>query len=457
MRLNTPVRSTETNHEGVLAIRSTPIRELRRSVLTCLLWEDSFYEDGVSNVERIRKLIPLCDASDVAALAIKARHEMKLRHVPLLIAREMARLPEHKALVSMVLENVIERPDEITEFLAIYWKEKRQPLSAQVKKGLAGAFEKFNAYQLAKYDREGKVRLRDALFLCHAKPGDAKKRYDREERKQDLSVGRTRRLSPREELYHKLIIGNLETPDTWETELSAGGDKRLVFERLLAEKKLGALALLRNLRNMRSAGVPKTLVASALETVRLERVLPFRFIAAARAVPEWEDIIEPAMLRCLEGRDKLLGKTLLLIDVSPSMSAPLSARSDLSRRDAALGLAILARELCEEVELVAFSTIVGNVPPRRGFALADAIARAVPSSGTLLGRAVQAVTGRYERLIVITDEQSQDRVEAPDRETSAYMLNVAPYKNGVGFGVWNRIDGWSEAVFDYIRELETFD
>ncbi|HET9743820.1 MAG TPA: hypothetical protein VFQ00_13810 [Terriglobales bacterium] len=28
------------------------------------------------------------------------------------------------------------------------------------------------------------------------------------------------------------------------------------------------------------------------------------------------------------------------------------------------------------------------------------------------------------------------------------------YTNGVGYGRWTHIDGWSESVFEYIRALE---
>jgi len=32
--------------------------------------------------------------------------------------------------------------------------------------------------------------------------------------------------------------------------------------------------------------------------------------------------------------------------------------------------------------------------------------------------------------------------------------NKASARNGVGYGRWAHIDGWSEAVVEYIRELE---
>jgi len=48
--------------------------------------------------------------------------------------------------------------------------------------------------------------------------------------------------------------------------------------------------------------------------------------------------------------------------------------------------------------------------------------------------------------------QVHSRVPAP--KGNGYMINVASAKNGVGYGAWAHIDGWSEAVIEYIRELE---
>jgi hypothetical protein len=127
--------------------------QLRRSVLACLLWESQFYEDGIEIAGRIAELVPKVAAEKVAALAIASREQMKLRHAPLLIVREMARHKTHRAPVSETLASILQRADELAEFVAIYWKDGRVPLSGQVKKGLAAAFPKFDEYQLAKYDR----------------------------------------------------------------------------------------------------------------------------------------------------------------------------------------------------------------------------------------------------------------------------------------------------------------
>lgn len=419
--------------EGARAVNISHESELRRTVASCMLWESGFYECGESIADRIKALVPKCRPAFVAACAVESRTKMKLRHVPLLLVREMARHPQHRLLVAKLLPDVIQRADELSEFLSVYWLDgKEQPLSKQVKTGLAAAFGKFNEYALAKYNRDGAVKLRDVLFLCHAKPKDDEQAA----------------------LWKRLVDGNLVTPDTWEVELSGGADKKETFERLMIEGKLGALAFLRNMRNMSEAGVSQDLVVGYASAVDISRVLPFRFIAAARAVPAWENVLEPMMLRACEGREKLPGKTVVLLDVSGSMDSSISSKSDLQRIDAACGVAILLRELCEDVEILTFSTQVVQVAPRRGFALRDAIVTSQQHGGTYMGKAVETVNTqrKYDRLVVLTDEQSADKVPAPVGK--GYVINVASAKNGVGYGPWVHIDGWSEAVIDYLQEFE---
>jgi 60 kDa SS-A/Ro ribonucleoprotein len=182
------------------------------------------------------------------------------------------------------------------------------------------------------------------------------------------------------------------------------------------------------------------------------RVLPFRFLAAARYAPQWEESLERAMLSSLKEQEKLPGRTVLLVDVSGSMMVALSRRSEMLRTDAAYGLAILLREICEKAITFTFSDNLVEVPPRRGFALRDALDASQPHSATYLGRALEKIQEKYDRIIVITDEQAHDHVPGPRGQ--GYVINVASNKNGVGYGPWTHIDGWSEAVVEYIRALE---
>jgi hypothetical protein len=436
VKLNKIVRAF--THEGAKARRFTPEMELKRALMNCLLWEDQFYEDGVAIADRIKTLVPLVEPAKAAALAIEARERMKLRHAPLLVAREMARHEKHRVLVADTLARVIQRPDEMTELLAIYWADalgpmqqrKRQPVSAQIKKGLARALTKFDAYQLAKYDRDGAVRIRDVLFLVHAKPNDAEQ----------------------EKVWKQLVDGTLAAPDTWEVSLSSGKDKAETFARLIAENKLGGLALLRNLRLMQKAGVAKKTIAGAIDAMRVDRILPYRFIAAARYAPDFEPELESAMLKSIKDHVRLPGRTRLLIDVSGSMNAPLSAQSEMTRLEAACGLAILAREICDDVEIFTFSEKAVKAPPRRGFALRDAIVSSQPHGGTYLGKAVTEIDRKGDRLIVFTDEQSHDVVPAPKGKGT--IINVASYQHGVRHDAWQRVDGFSEAVIAWIAASE---
>jgi hypothetical protein len=423
-------------HEGAVAQRVSAKLELRRTVLTCLLWEDAFYEKGSDIAERIARLVRENKAEDVAALAREARSKMQLRHVPLFLVRELARRKGTGALVAATLEEVIERADEPGEFLAMYWKEKKQPLSAGVKRGLARAFVKFDAYQLAKYDRDGAVKLRDVLFLCHAKPKD----------------------EAQAEVWKKLVAGELQSPDTWEVALSTGKDKKATFERLLDEGKLGGMAVLRNLRLMLAAGVAPKLIRERLSQ-GVARALPFRFVTAARQAPKLEDAIEEAMLKGISGLAKLKGSTGLVVDVSGSMNYKLAKKGETTRMDAAAGLAILLREKVEEFAIATFSDTCVELPARRGFALRDAIVKSQAHSGTYLKRALGELSSKngwkdLDRLIVVTDEQSHDGI-LPAWTKKAYVVNVAPYKHGISYGNgWTHVDGWSERILDYIAAAE---
>lgn len=430
MRLNTcSAIPREYTHEGAPAKRISAGHALRRSVLSCLLWEREFYEDGKSIADRILETAAQCDAETVSALAIEARNVHGLRHVPLLLLTDMIR--RGGSGVADTVAQTIRRADEMAELVSIYWKDGKRPLSKQMKLGLAHAFGKFSEYQLAKYDRDGPVRLRDVLFLTHPKPKDAEQ----------------------EALFKRVAERSLLTPDTWEVGLSGGADKRETFERLIKEGKLGYLAVLRNLRNMVDAGCDMGLIKDAIVARKgAELVFPFRYVAAARACPQLEPIIDQALCEAVASGPRLSGLTAILVDVSGSMDERLSAKSDMTRMDAA---AAMAAVINGDIRVFTFSHQVVEVPPRRGMAGVDAVVRSQSHGGTYLGAAVEAVNRevKHDRLIVITDEQSHDRVPDPVAGRS-YMINVASARKGVGYGRWTHIDGFSESVIRFITEFE---
>lgn len=430
MRLNTAQAIPKIyTHEGAPAKHITAAQELRRSVLSCLLWEREFYEGGEDIVARIMRLAAEVPRETVAALAVEARDKFHLRHVPLILLVSL--IKRGGTGIAETIAATIQRPDEMAELLAIYWKDGKKPLAKQLQRGLALAFGKFDEYALAKYDREGPIKLRDVLFLSHAKPDTPE----------------------REALYKRVAERQLAIPDTWEIALSGGADKRETFTRLISEGQLGYLALLRNLRNMTAANVDPHLIAQAIVARKgAKRVLPFRYVAAARACPQMEPFLDQALCEAVNEGPMLDGRTVVLVDVSGSMDVPLSAKSDLRRVDAA---AALASVIGGNLRVFTFSHQIVEVPPRRGMAGVDAVIKSQPHGGTYLGAAVQAINTnvQHDRLIVITDEQSADRVPDPVAK-HAYMINVASAKNGIGYGRWTHIDGFSEAVLRFIAENE---
>ena len=436
-KISTPVFT----EQGGKASKVNYTEQLRRTVLTCLLWEKNAYENGVSVVDRIKELIPKVDAGTVRDI-IKECAQMGLRHVPLLMISELSKIKGKGPLVRDALVSAIKRPDSMAELLSIYWLDGKRPIANAIKKGLAQVFPTFSEYQLAKYHGIGNsISLRDVMFLVHPTP-----------------------VSEEQAAIWKSLANNeLKGADTWEVALSAGKDKKETFERLLVEKRLGGLALVRNLRNMLEAKVDNNLIREALNS-GVKGVWPYQFAVAAQVAPSLEDAIENSMFKALELLPKLEGKTCLLVDVSGSMDTTLStgqrnSEFSTSRLDVATSLAMLLRELSDNISVATFSTNVKQVPPRRGFGLKEAIIKSQPHGSTQLKSALNYVRPQWidaERVIIITDEQSSDGI-INTWCNSSWIINVANNRNGVGYEKgWRHIHGWSDSVVRYISEMEKF-
>ena len=220
------------------------------------------------------------------------------------------------------------------------------------------------------------------------------------------------------------------------------------------------MALLANLRNIEEAGVSaahrsKLLRAFADEEAwRNTKLLPFRFVAASKAAPSYAQALSDVMLKAISTEEKLRGSTALLIDVSGSMDVMLSAKGTLSRWEAAAALAVLVREMCDEVRVFTFSERLKEVSNYRGLPLIDHVGRSQPHSGTALSVSLAAMFKGYtpDRVIVVTDEQSHDGILPLPKGTKGYLVNVAPYHPGLDVsGGWTRINGFSERILDWVR------
>jgi len=511
MRFNLPFRNnaapTILNHEGAPVYELTPQLELYAAVATAAL-NDQFYESAGARLQRLRQLIAQNEPQFVAQLAVYAREQLHLRSVPLVLAVELAQIHRGDSLVSRLVARVVQRADEITELLAYYAAANQRQgvktlnrLSKQLQKGLALSFNRFDGYQLAKYDRPGQVRLRDALFLVHP----------------------TAKSPAQQALFDQLVRGELPTPYTWETELSALGQVgfasaaerqtafRQKWEELIGSGKLGYMALLRNLRNILEAnvsGVAMEQVCAALAdrvAVARSKQLPFRFLAAYREVAGLDAGLlrraiaavgigssnghVPAVLAALEtaighSAANLRGfgadtRVVIACDVSGSMQQPVSARSKVLLYDVGLVLAMLLQSRCGHVVTGLFGDRWKRVPLPQGQVLRNVqeLYRregevGYSTNGHLVVQDLRQRREVVDKVLIFTDCQLWDSEGTNNtlaQEWRDYRRTVAPRARLYLFDLAGHgttpvdvheqdgvalIAGWSDKVFDVLAALE---
>lgn len=491
--LNRQAKPAQTvNYEGEKAFVMTPELELYAAVATAGL-SDKFYESGAEQLERIRALIEKNDPVFVAQLAVYARESMYLRSIPMVLAVELAKRHRGDGLVGRTVARIVQRADEITELLAYYalsnertGAKKLGGLSKQVQKGLAEAFNRFDAYQFAKYNRDGSaVKLRDALFLTHPLAKDA----------------------AQQAIFDQIVTGTLETPYTWETELSTLGQQsfgsekmkkdafRAKWEELIDSGNLGYMALMRNLRNILEAEVSGDHITKICNTlsdpkqVSRSKQLPFRFLAAYREVLVVPSGHTAQVLTALEGAvvaaaanvQGFSAKTRVVIacDVSGSMQKPVSKNSKILLYDIGLMLGMLLKSRCQNVISGMFGNTwkIINLPMTGILANVQEFYRregevGYATNGYLVVKDLIDRCVVVDKVMIFTDCQlwnnaGNDSIEslwkryrknvAPDAKL--YLFDLAGYSKSPldlskGNGV-HLVAGWSDKIFDVMSAIES--
>lgn len=475
--MKTNVKKTSSNAYGNQTRELTAYEKLQRSAINCLLWEDTFYEDGESIADRIKEYMEQVTPEQARSVLKEAKVNNKLRHMPLFLLVNMAK---NGYLTAEDVANTITRVDDMSELLSLYWStdwkdsaghtvKNKHTVPKSIVKGIQKALPKFDEYQLAKYrgDRYD-VSLKTVIKMTHPKPENAEM----------------------EALWGRAINGNLATPDTWEVGLTnchTPAEKKEFWTRMLTEKtekgfnKLGALALIRNLRNMQSVNVDEDNIRSALGSASMSKILPFQLVTAARYAPQLEDVLETKLLESIDSMEKLEGDTVVLLDTSGSMRSPLSGKGETTCQDVAASMGAIIRGVCNKSIIYTFQEDIQVVPSgRKGFALIDCVRRA-PSGGTSVidctNDAIrlykESHNGKYPaRVIVVTDEQTNSdgtgrswrrgttvKLDNLPSNCNGYIINVGTYENGVGYNNscnYVHINGWSENVLKYISAYEKF-
>ena len=477
------------NHENAKAFKMSAEMELYTAVCASMV-QPKFYEATNKNAERIATLVKQVDPLFVSQLAIYARTVMNLRSVPLLLVVELARVHSGDDLVSRTIDKVVLRADEIMELLMCYqWRnpktglKKLKSLSSQIKRGLQLAFNKFNEYQFAKYDRELEVKLRDALFIVHPKAKD----------------------DAQQVLFDKIASKSLETPYTWETELSKLGpqnfastkERREAFRNkwteLSTSEKLGYMALLRNLRNILVAEVDEDTIAivanriSDPHEVARAKQFPFRYFSAYKELLEVKSNNLPLILNALEmaiqaSAANIPGLSnddnlLIACDMSGSMAVPVASRSKINLYEIGSILAMLLQTRCSNAQCGIFADDWERVNFDNKNILKNAL-----NISSLIGKVGYGTNGNkpldylinnrivMDKVMFFTDCQfwtynycdgleffkRWDKYKTIAPNAHLYLFDLAGYGHSPIDTVHSDvtiISGWSERIFDTIDSI----
>lgn len=462
-KFNSPATIKTTNKEGHAAYGMTDKAKLVTQVLSSFFQESKFYGDNSAEMQEVIKRVIQKDPEFVSNLAVFARREFNMRSVSHVLTAYLAHEEKGKPFVRKTVKGVSLRGDDVTEIMSFYLSTFGKPIPNSLKKGINDVLTGFDEYTLAKYKGEGKaVKMRDLLCLCRPKPKDEEQ----------------------EAMWKRCLEGTLEIPETWETQLSANGNNRETWEKLIDGGKVGYMGILRNLRNILNAN-PRNIskVYARLSdpvAVRKSKQLPFRFLSAYKSVSNIGgskvfDVLENAVDASVDNLPKLPGTTVIAIDVSGSMSREISAKSEIRCAEIAMMLGMIANRICENSIVLTFENHLRklNVSGRTGILYA-AINNSTPGGGTNMSLPfIWMIDGKVQadRIIILSDAMCNAGVTFWNRKT--VQSCAEEYRRETGNDIWvhaidlqgygtqqfhgpktNIIAGWSEKVFDFILLAE---
>lgn len=501
----TETAPTIVNAKGSPGFARTAKGELFLLAVNNMVGQAKFHESAQASDNRFNTLVRAVAVGDPAwmlGFTGWLRGEANMRTASLLASAETVVAFLEAGILGgrQVIDAALKRPDEPGELLAYWTSTYGRSLPKPVKRGVAdAAMRHFNQKNALKYDTASHAwRFADVLELVHPKAAtpaqgdlykyllDLRHAPDHSEPVEiPASLGMLRankQLRARVKAGEPALLLNpenlLKAAMTWEDVLSLGGqyglDKAKLWESIIPS--MGAMALVRNLRNMDQAGVSDAVAAQAIavitdeDNIRRSHMFPLRMLSAYRAAPSlrWGYALETAMRHSLGNVPALAGRTLVLVDRSGSMFySKLSERSELTCADGAalFGAALAVR--CDAADLVQFGSSYSTVP----FDKAESVLRIMSKFGSLGGTDTPAAVqgsfrpGVHNRVVIVTDEQYDNGgrfyggspLDLIPADVPVYTWNLAGYRAGHGSsGSGNRhtFGGLSDAAFKMVPLLE---
>ncbi len=462
-KFNTTPTIKTTNKSGHIAYGMRDKSKLVTQVLTSFFNESKFYGDNSKEMQETIKSVIKSDPRFVANLAVFARREFNMRSVAHILTAYLAHEVEGKPYTRNTVKAVSLRGDDITEIMACYLSMFGKPIPNALKKGINDVLQGFDEYTLAKYKGEGKaVKMRDLLCLCRPTP-------------------KTKEQSA---MWKRLLNNELATPYTWETELSAKGNTAKVWEELIDSKKVGYMALLRNLRNILNANpsnVNKVLeYIENPEAVKKSKQFPFRYLSAYKELGRIGgsrvfDALENAVEASIENMPRLEGTTVIAVDTSGSMGNSVSAKSDVRCYEIAMLLGLVANKICDNSIFYTFDTSIRKYAVSHRTSILETVSKSCCGGGTNMYLPFEKMLSdniKADRVIIISDNECNSGGGWYYSRKTVQTL-ADEYRRKTGNDIWvhaidlqgygtqqfhgsktNIVAGWSEKVLDFIKLAE---
>ena len=462
--------------------------------------DDTFYESAeqrdaryVRLIEEVTKADPewIVGATDPAERAMGKvglidylRNKLQMRSASIMLACEYIKAGGPNG--RFALASAIQRADEPAEVLGYWLSVHGRNIPAPVKRGVADATRRLYTERNAlRYDGLSRaIRMADVIELVHPQPKDTDQsalfRYLLDKRHHadtsrvppllgTLFLDEELRGLPEDQRRDALRNGRTaEAGWSWE-RLSGwlpGGMDAEAWEHVIP--KMGYMALIRNLRNFDEVGISDDVRKVVLEKIQDEdevaksRQFPYRFWSAYKNAPslEWGSALEKALDMSVKNIPNLPGRTLVLIDTSGSMGAPVSQRSKVQLYEVGALFAAATAKRSEKVDVVLFADTHAAHPVGKSTSLLRYV-ESVHNNigkvgyGTNIHGSIQAAYNGQDRVVVFTDEQARDSYMKLPIPTM-HIYNLAGYKTATvpaGPGRFT-YGGFTDAAFVMMGMLE---
>lgn len=452
---NTTTNKTINKAGGEAYVQSPKLAFI--SLLLTSFVKNQYYRSGNETLQELKDYISqIKDKEFLAKAAIFARTKYGMRSISHAVAGEIANSVKGEEWTKRFFDKIIYRPDDMMEILSYYYGLGNKNEPNALIKGFREAIQRFDEYQLAKYKKDGaEVSLIDVVNLVHPKANPA---------------------------LNKLMTGKLESPETWETELTKAGQvaetdeekeelKKDVWIKLIKERKIGYFALLRNLRNILDQAPEVVPDACELLTdeklIKKSLVLPFRFLTASQEIQDLSSreareiiiAISKALDISVNNVPKFDGDTLVAIDGSGSMRGKPSEIASLFG-------AVLAKSNNADVIVFDDSAKYKSINPLDS-TITIASSFGFHFGGTDFDTIFDTANRKYDRIIILSDMQAWMGYNTPKASFSDYKnrtgANPKIYSFDLaGYGTLQFpeeniycLAGFSEKVFDIMKLIES--